>query len=311
MKVQNMNARASTAETFPGPRAATPSGANGATGAIHEDAIGAILRRTKGLNAEQVDKALLYQRENGGRVGQAFVALGLAEPGDIVWALSQQFHYPYAPFATARVNEELVVANDPFSEKVEAFRDLRTQLVMGALAPELPRAALAVVSANVGDGKSFVAANLAVAFSQLSGRTLLVDGDLRTPRLHHVFGIDGGSGLATLLSARVDDHAIRTVPNLPNLFVLPVGVVPPNPTELIQRSSFPLLMKELLLKFDYVVVDTPAAEHGSDARVLAARCGAALAIGRRNHSHTVALKKLLGQMEKASVRIAGVMVNEH
>jgi len=98
---------------------------------------------------------------------------------------------------------------------------------------------------------------------------------------------------------------------LPNLFLMPVGVAPPNPTELILRPSFALLMRELMLKFDYVIVDTPAASHGSDARLLAARCGAALLIGRKNHSHTSPLQSLIRNLDKSAVRIAGIMMNEH
>lgn len=89
---------------------------------VQDPSLGDILRRTKGLTSEQVAQALEYQRSNGVRFGAAVVALGLAQTEDVIWALSQQFHYPYTPVGERALNEELVVANSPFDENVEAFR---------------------------------------------------------------------------------------------------------------------------------------------------------------------------------------------
>ena len=75
---------------------------------------------------------------------------------------------------------------------------------------------------------------------------------------------------------------MQQVPGVPGLFLLPVGVTPPNPLELVERPAFGLLMRELTSKFDHVVVDTPAAEYGADAAVIAARCGAALVVARKH-----------------------------
>jgi protein-tyrosine kinase len=278
---------------------------------VQDPSLGDILRRTKGLTGEQVKQTLDYQREHGIRFGEAAVALGLARPEDIIWALSQQFHYPYVPVAEKSLNEELIVANSPFSEEVESFRDLRSQLVMGVLSEqEDHRRALAIVSPNVNDGKSFIAANLATAFSQLPGRTLLIDADLRTPRLHEVFGVESNTGLTGILAGRSEPNVIKPAGHLPNLYLLPAGIVAPNPAELLQRAAFSLLLKELLSKFDYVLVDTPAAEHGSDARIISAHCGAALVVGRKNKTHTAALKQLVGQLNKSAVKIGGVVMNE-
>ena len=90
-----------------------------------------------------------------------------------------------------------------------------------------------------------------------------------------------------------------------------MGTLPPNPLELVQRPAFGLLMRELLTKFDHVVVDTPAASHGADARVLAAKCGAALVIGRRRATRMRVLQQLLHDLAKTGTHMAGVMVNEY
>lgn len=278
--------------------------------ALRDRSIGDIFRQAKHLTDEQIEQILLFQRKRGLRFGEAAVALELATHDDVLWALSQQFHYPYAPEGRKQRNAELVVAADPFSDQAESFRELRSQLMMGVLAPEEPRRALAVVSPDIGDGKTFIAANMAVAFSQLGGRTVLVDVDMRTPRQHRVFGIENGSGLSGILSGRTERNVIHQVRNLPSLFVLPVGSVPPNPLELVQRPAFSLLMHELLRKFDYVVVDTPAAVHGADARVVASKCGAALAVGRKGKSTMKAMQALVKGLSKSSAKVAGVVMNE-
>jgi receptor protein-tyrosine kinase len=202
------------------------------------------------------------------------------------------------------------VAADPFSVQAEAFRDLRSQLLMGVLGADQPRRALAVVSPDKGDGKTFFAANMAVALSQLGSRTLLVDADMRTPRQHAVFGVDGATGLSGLLCGR-NEPAVSRVADLPSLYVLTVGTLPPNPLELVQGATFRLLMQELLKKFDHVLVDTPAAVHGADARVIAAACGAALAIGRQGKSHVAAMKALVDALSKGPSQLAGVVMNQH
>src|SRR5690606_31496730 len=114
---------------------------------------------------------------------------------------------------------------------------------------EEPRRALAIVSPNSGDGKTFFSANLAIALSQLGGRTLLVDADMRGPRQHEVFGVEGTAGLSGLLSGRAEANVIIQAPDLPSLFLLPVGITPPNPLELVERPAFGLLLRELLNKF--------------------------------------------------------------
>lgn len=276
-----------------------------------DKSIGDIIRQANNLSPDQVEQVLAYQRQNNVKFGEAAVALGFAKREDVLWALSQQFHYPYSASPSDDVSAELVVASEPFGEAAEVFRDLRSQLITNLFNGEGPRRALAVVSSETGDGKSYFAANIAVAFSQLGGRTLLVDADMRTPRQHEVFGIQNSSGLSTILSGRSETNVIRPVADLPSLYLLPVGVVPPNPTELVQRPAFSLLIKELLSKFDYVVVDTPAASHGSDARVIAGACGAAVVVGRKGNSKMENLQKLIASVQKTSAKVVGAIMNDH
>ena len=134
---------------------------------------------------------------------------------------------------------------------------------------------------------------------------------MRTPRLHQLFGVPNRSGLSSILAGRAETDVVRQVPGLPSLYLLPVGTLPPNPLELIQRSAFSLLIGEFLSKFNHVVVDAPAAVHGADARVLAAKCGAALVIGRRGRSRMQALRRLVEHVARGPALLAGVLINEH
>lgn len=285
--------------------------ATGAAAAPRDRAIGDIIRQTNNLTADQVERILEHQRQNGLRFGEAAVALGLATDEDILFALSQQFHYPYAPEERRNLNPELITAAKPFSTQSEAFRAIRSQIMMRVFNGEEPRRALAVVSPNSGDGKTFFTANIAVVLSQLGGRTLLVDADMRGPRQHEVFGVRGTAGLSGLLTGRAEANVITQVPDLPSLFLLPVGITPPNPLELVERPAFGLLIRELLTKFDHVVIDSPAGEFGTDATVIADKAGAALVIARRNTSRMRALDQMVGALSETRTRLIGVIMNEY
>jgi len=295
---------------FAGPGLHSPPPPPPGAGEVVEASIGHHLRQLRGLDDAQVQRVLEHQRQHGLRFGESAVALGLASSEDVLWALSRQFHYPYAPEIEGGRDPELVAAADPFSDEAEAFREIRSRLMVEMAAGPQARA-LAVVSPDSGDGKTYFAANIAIAFSQLGSNTLLVDADLRTPRLHRLFGLSDRPGLSGLLSGRCEGGVVRAVPGLPSLHLMPAGAAPPNPLELVQRPAFGLLVREVLSKFDHVVVDTPAATHGADARVLAAHCGAALVIGRRRSSRLPAMQRLLQDLGKGGALMFGVLINEH
>ena len=277
---------------------------------IADRSIGSIIAETRNLTAEQVEKVLAHQKANGIRFGEAAIALGYASNDDVLFALSQQFHYPYAAEDKRNSNPELVTLNKPFGVQAESFRAIRSQIMMRLFNEGQERHAIAVVSPDSGDGKTFFAANLSVTLAQLGGRTLLVDADLRGPRQHEVFGISNNAGLSGILSGRAESKVIQQVVGVPSLFVLPVGITPPNPLELVERPAFGLLIRELLSKFDHVVVDTPAAQYGSDSAVIAARCGAALVVARQGKSQVVSLQDLVANLSETPAKLAGVIVNE-
>lgn len=272
--------------------------------------IGDIIREKNQLSPTDVENVIEYQRKNKVKFGEAAVSLGLVKREDVIWALSHQFHYPYAHDSHANISQELIVASNPFSPEAEIFRDLRSQLLDTVFTKDELRPILAIISPRPQDGKSFFAANLAVSFSQLGGRTLLVDADMRTPRQHQIFNVDSGSGLSSILSGRTEVNVLRPIEELPNLYLLPVGTTPPNPLELVQKPAFGMLLAELSIKFDQIIVDTPAASHGADARVIASMCGHAMVVGRKNEARMTELKRLVEEATRAKIKLTGIAINE-
>ena len=277
----------------------------------HERPIGHILRDQCQLGDDDINRVLTVQTERGLRFGDAAVLLRLVEPADVQHALARQFGYACAAATDHPHMAELCVAVDPHGAKAELFRDLRAQIMLRPGGQNHGTTALAVVSPDVGDGRTHIAANLAVAFSQLGERTVLVDANLRTPRLHQLFNLPARPGLTSILADRRTTGELDCVDVLPCLHVLQVGAPPPNPLELLQRAPFGALMRELMRKFDRVIVDTPAACLGADARVIADCCRQALVLGRRNSSATRHLAALVSSLRQQGVDLPGVVINDH
>jgi chain length determinant protein tyrosine kinase EpsG len=271
--------------------------------------LGEILARNRQLTPQQVERIAAVARVRRVRFGDAAVALGLASAHDVFQALAAQFRYACAAQAPGRDRAEQVMLHRPRSAQAEAVRALRSELSRQVFRDGEPAASLAVVSPQAQDGKSFLSANLALAWSQAGRRTLLVDADLRGPRQHQIFGMDGGAGLSSLLSGRAGTEVIARVQDVPGLYVLPAGPLPPNPLELVDGPVFRDLMGELSSRFDQIVVDTPAGAYGADAGAIADRCAATLVVARRDASRLASLAALTARLSQGPARLAGVVMN--
>jgi len=277
---------------------------------VLDRSIGDLIAESCKLKPEQIEQILVHQRKTGVRFGEAAIQLNLATTDDVLSALARQYHYPYAAQEKRKLSPELIALNQPFSAQSEAFRAIRSQLMKRVFNDRGgSRRALAVVSPSSGDGKTYFAANLAVTLAQLGGRTLLIDADMRGPRQHEVFNLANPAGLAGILSGRAESKVVQQVPGVPGLFLLPVGSTPPNPLELLERPAFGLLLRELIGKFDYVVVDTPAAQYGADASVIAERCGASLMLARKDVTHIASLEELVIELADDQSMLVGVVMN--
>ena len=277
--------------------------------------IGAILVEEGKLTSGEIDKVLDLQREEGVRFGEAAVRLGLITDNDVRFALAKQYDFPHLVRDTEakgiQPSNELVAAFAPFHPRTEELRALRTQLLIRWYNPEAGRNALVIVSPDAGEGRSYLAGNLAVVFSQLGARTVLVDADLRAPRQHEIFGLPPGHGLSTLLSGRTDHKAIFPIHGLNRLSVLPAGPLPPNPQELLSRPAFAALMKELQSSYDVVIIDTPPARRFADAQSIAYRAGDALVVARKDHTAVSSTSKVVKELAGTGARVVGSIINAY
>jgi protein-tyrosine kinase len=272
--------------------------------------IGAVLVDAGRLRPEEAQQILRLQHEKGLRFGDAGKLLGLLSEADIDFALSRQFDHPYLKRGECGVSEEVIAAYDPFSAHVESIRALRSQLKFRWFDYDPARKALAVVSSARNEGRSFIAANLAVLFAQLGERTLLIDADLRNPRQHRLFGLDNRAGLSAVLSGRGGPETVQRVAPLRHLMVLPAGAPAPNPLELLSRAVFAQLLQQLATQVDVILLDSPAAGQTADAQTIAVRAGAALIVARRNASRLWRIQGISDSVSQAKATIVGAVLND-
>jgi protein-tyrosine kinase len=280
-------------------------------GAGSHSSIGTILVDSGRLSAENAERILRLQIEQDKRFGDVGIKLGLLTEEDIRFALSRQFDYLYLPQSDTSLNHDLVSAYEPFSPVVEKLRALRGQLMLRWFNADTRRNALAVVSPGENEGRSFIAANLAIVFSQLGERTLLIDADLRNPRQHKLFKLRQGGGLSGMLAGRSGTEAIARISQLPGLWALPAGAVPPNPQELIGRPVFAELLQTLIQDFDVVVVDTPAAGIHAEALTIAVGVSSALLLARKNQSSMQDVATLARSLEQTRTMLVGSVLNDY
>jgi chain length determinant protein tyrosine kinase EpsG len=270
--------------------------------------IGALLLETGKIRMADVERVVRLQGEKGLRFGEAAIGLGLITESDVVQALSRQFDFPYLVPGESGLSSELIAAYSPLETCVETFRALRSRLMLGWF-DRNGRKNLAVVSVHRGEGRSYLAANLAVVFAQLGERTLLIDADLRSPRQHLLFDLPNQTGLSTLLAGRAGADSVDRIAPLLNLSVLPAGPTPPNPQELLGRPAFRNLLSDLGKDFDVIILDTPAAEGGADAQTIAIRAGGALMVVRRDHTRVSPMRTLAGYLASANAVLVGAVIN--
>jgi protein-tyrosine kinase len=171
------------------------------------------------------------------------------------------------------------------------------------------RRRLTILGMDRGDGRSYLAANLAVVFSQLGEHTLLVDADMRHARQHEMFGLPGAVGLSTILSGRAGPEAIQRIPSFVALSVLPAGPLPPNPQELLNRTTFGQLLDDWGKHFDVVIFDTCAASVAADAQVVAAKAKGALVVTRMHKTKVSEARVLCEELAATGVSVVGTVVN--
>lgn len=274
--------------------------------------IGAILMDAGLLTAEHAEQILRLQRQNNLRFGEAAIRLGLLTEADVQYALARQFDYAYLRLSERNksVSEEVISAYQPFSACADRMRAVRSQLLLRWFDKREGRQTLTIVGTSRGEGRSYIAANLAVVFAQLGERTLLIDADMRAPRQHQLFMLDNKSGLSTMLAHRSREEAIVRITDLVGLSVLPAGPVPPNPLELLSRPSFDELLAHVRASYDVVLIDTPSLSSGEDAVAISIRAGAALAVARSAQTRVSQFSDMVAGLSATGVAVVGSVLND-
>lgn len=209
----------------------------------------------------------------------------------------------FDPDATKR---PLIVHADPRSPRAESFRSLRTNLQFLNL-DSGPRI-FVVSSAGPGEGKSTTTANLAIALAETGARVALVDGDLRLPRVADYLGIEGGVGLTDVLIGRVDVADALQKWGSNDLYVLPSGQVPPNPSELLGSAAMDQVLKSLGDYFDYVLIDAPPLLLVTDAAVVGSKTRGVILAAASGKTKKQELSGALRALENAGVPMLGAVV---
>jgi chain length determinant protein tyrosine kinase EpsG len=271
--------------------------------------LGSILAEEGKIGAGDIERVLELQHIEGLRFGEAALRLGLIAADDLRSAVAKQYGLPHLLPGARSISSELVVAYEPFHPRAEELRALRTQLLIRWSNAGIRQRMLAIVSPGSGEGRSYVAANLAAVFSQLGERTLLIDADLRAPRQHRIFNVPDRIGLSAVLSGRADRGAVVPIPECGTLSLLPAGACPPNPQELLLRPAFATLLEELRAEFDVILFDTPPAKFYADAQSLAFRAGSVMVLARKDHTRFADTTSVIRELNDTGARIVGTVFN--
>jgi protein-tyrosine kinase len=202
---------------------------------------------------------------------------------------------------------ELILAHDPYSERSEAIRSLRTELLMRT-SGRRGAGIFALVSPNAGEGRSQLSAELAIAFAQLGSRTLLVDGDLRRPRQHLLFGADNSVGLAQALVVGRQHH-MYAVDGVQHMRLITSGTPPPNPLELLSGNRFERLVAEWRRNYEFVVIDTPPTAQFSDGLAIATVAGHVVILSRTNSTSYSGMTELRRKLDTTNAFVVGAVMS--
>lgn len=205
---------------------------------------------------------------------------------------------------------ELIVHYDPKSPISEGIRTIRTNLQFATVNGNLKT--IMVTSSMPGEGKSFTSANLAVAFAQDGNKVLLIDCDMRKGRLNKIFNIGNNKGLSNLLIDNIEKNYKKYIKktDIKNLSVIPSGVVPPNPSELLNSDANKELIKILEQEYDYIIFDCVPINGLPDSLIMAGIVDKTLIVCSEGKTPIDLLQKTKNSLQNVDTNIAGIIVNK-
>ncbi len=207
-----------------------------------------------------------------------------------------------------RSSRDLYVHTHPMSATAECCRTIRTNLVF--MSADKPIKTLVVTSASPREGKTTVTTNIAISLAQSGKRVLMIDTDLRRPRIHRAFGVSATRGFTSVMVGEEKLEEVVVPTDVPNLDILPSGPIPPNPSEIFHSQRFVELVAEALTLYDRLVFDSPPLGAVTDAAVLAPQMDAALIVVKAHETTRDALKSALRQLRDVGANVVGGVLND-
>jgi succinoglycan biosynthesis transport protein ExoP len=203
---------------------------------------------------------------------------------------------------------DLMMLKHPRSPMSEAIRHLRTSLMLSVSGG--PPEAIVVTSPHPREGKSTISINLAIALAQDGQRVVILDCDLRRPRLHEVFHLKNNPGLTSHLTGNATLEAILKPTEVDNLFFIPAGPIPPNPAELLNSQNFKNLLQSLRREFHHIIIDTPPTLGFADARVAALQADGVLLVAKHQSTSREAGRLARQYFNQVNARMLGMVLNQ-
>jgi capsular exopolysaccharide synthesis family protein len=202
----------------------------------------------------------------------------------------------------------MISLEDNRSQMAEAYRHLRTSLLFSSAGK--PPQTILITSSQPAEGKTTTAINTAITLAQAGAEVVIVDCDLRRPRLHSHFGLANANGLTNYLSGEKNpDNLIKTYADLPQLKVITSGPIPPNPTELLSSNEMKNLLQYLKSNFKHVVIDSPPAISFTDAAILATLVDGVVLVAMAGKSSIHLIRRFKQRLGNIGARIYGVVLN--
>ncbi len=203
---------------------------------------------------------------------------------------------------------DLYILKNPRSAVAECARFIRTNLLF--MSPDRPLRTLVITSPSPQEGKSTTAVTTAITMAQTGSRTLIVDTDMRKPRLHRVFGVESDVGIANVLLGELPVESAIQATEVPNLDVLICGTLPPNPSEILLSERFRELVAELTSRYERVIFDTPPIGPVTDPAILGTLVDGVVVVAKCEKTTKDSLKQSMRALRDANVRIFGVILND-
>ncbi len=202
---------------------------------------------------------------------------------------------------------ELITYGHPKSMLSEAYRSIRTSILLSS--PEKPPKKITVTSPNPAEGKTTTVINTAIALSQTGAQVLIIDADMRKPKVHKIFNHENGVGLSNFLSGHGDLDSIVEESEVPNLFFIPSGPIPPNPSELLGSNLFKNMLASLEARFDHILLDSPPVLGFADSIILSACVNGVILTVLGGKTPRETLQRAKEALQQSDTKILGVVIN--